>query len=896
MLSLSSAELKVRIAAYNCSLFPLFSAHSMATSLLASLFVASSSSSSATDPPPHSISAGVSQDETQLHNPAAFDHHAAMRDAVVSDKLSTSAPTTHVTSTKDVLSCPPSSSPPLAPSALQSSSIAPVRSPSTHMPSSSSSSENPQPCASSPATPALEPTSIASRPDSSSTPTVQRASRRRTMPARLSQVSSLLAGSKLEEELMLLETPCSPSISSSHHNTAQSESRHDAPVPSQPSQASHSLSHRFFTASSIVVLSSDASLLARAVYPTMPPSASHSHVKIESEHDQVDASVPASPSSANTAGFRRPSAPSSSSSLVSTLAIKRQQLIETPDFKPRDDTLYMPKTRGLRSETIEDTSDAAYERRHRKPEAAEKRQRKAEVDRLSRDRLKLLSRIEQLKSVEARLLQPIVVARDQVRAEVKAPTDVSPTKSLSQRTEDVRQELLEDAYDTLKRYDLLLSTTSDAKLALAPAPSTLATRPESAIAQHDASRSQSPRLKIRIKPRRASPQPKPTVASDESDPSRRVSSRQPKQRIESLPTPLTAAAVEAVEDGRRKRRRLSATNSASTVAHEHVPTRGSRRRASPEVRATLKRKSTLNEQPAQAPSSRRPQRAAAAAAAVASALQRQYAERSFSDLDYEDEEDEEDEEDDEDQEVESALNARLDASAKSPSHTAGSAVKTRDHRSHSASSTSSTSSVSSMASSLGYMYPTHADTGSLKVSQSLAEMQASDAEASSDSTLSATDLSPSANKRLKLVLSRSAALTGRGAEEAKSVLQEALSSDTEQSIEKRRALTESEAESILAAFLGTAMLAKKHAASAHGANDEHDASSSTTDMAVSSAASSAPPLHPSVQPTASKRRSTRRDTTQSFGEKLPDLLTKPAHFDFSIMRYLRSIDKPTHHH
>ncbi len=91
------------------------------------------------------------------------------------------------------------------------------------------------------------------------------------------------------------------------------------------------------------------------------------------------------------------------------------------------------------------------------------------MDRLSRDRQKLLSRIDQLKTVEARMLQPIVIARDQVRAETAAsdqdqqPLKAEQTKPLQERIEDVRKELLADAYETLKRYDLLLSTSSDAK-------------------------------------------------------------------------------------------------------------------------------------------------------------------------------------------------------------------------------------------------------------------------------------------------------------------------------------------------------------------------------------------------------------------------------------------------
>ena len=562
------------------------------------------------------------------------------------------------------------------------------------------------------------------------------------MPARLSQVSSLLAGSMLEEELLSLEPTSSPSTLSFPHNATGSNLQSNAAGPST-SKARNGLAASplpTLTSSSIVVITSDPQLLARATFPNAPSSHDPTlptdvQIKTESQDSPLSLSVATSPSKPDhTAGFLKPPSTPAKSSLVSTLAIKRQQLIETPDFKPRDDTLYMPKTRGLRSEAAEDTSDAAYERRHRKPETAEKRQRKAEVDRLSRDRQKLLARIEQLKTVEARMLQPIVIARDQVRAEASAdqneskPT-ASESKPLHERIEAVRSELLADAYETLKRYDLLLSTSDDVKTA-SPAPTALPTKSESATekpltasAQDLEARSQSPRLKIRIKGGRAtwenadtaSPSPKASPAPiDKSDGSRRVSARQPKHRVESLPTPLTAAAVEAVEDSRRKRRRLSATHAdhptpaqskaSSTHGRESPskarantaavsPERRTRRRGSPEVGGTYKGKATLNEdnEASSARAHGRPQRAAAAAAAVASARQRlQYAERSFSDVDYEDE--------DEDEEVESALDdtdalsqrAKHEPSKRRTSHSLRrSPIKSRDHRSPSASSTSS---------------------------------------------------------------------------------------------------------------------------------------------------------------------------------------------------------------
>lgn len=698
---------------------------------------------------------------------------------------------------------------------------------------------------------------------------------------------------------MLLDPASSPSTSAFPQSAPCSNTQSNRVGPALPpgrngyDPSSHV---KPFTSSSIVVLTSDAQLLARAVFLNAPPSSTNSpaDVQVKAENQDTNLSLtPASKSAApdETAGFLKSPIPSTSS-LVSTLAIKRQQLIETPDFKPRDDTLYMPKTRGLRSEAAEDTSDAAYQRRHRKPETAEKRQRKAEVDRLSRDRQKLLSRIEQLKTVEARMLQPIVVARDQVRAEASANNEdanqpESETKPLHRRIEDVRNELLADAYQTLKRYDLLLSTSNDAKTA-SPAPSALATKSEdttdkaiAASVDDVTARSQSPRLKIRIKGGRAtwetaesaSPTPKqsPTLL-EKGDVSRRASARQPKQRVESLPPPLTAAAVKAVEDHRRKRRRLSGAH----ANHE-----------------------------SSVPSARpngRPQRAAAAAAAVASARQRlQYAERSFSDFEYEDEDDEA-ESAVEEADAPSSHSSHRGSSTRRPSHNLRrSPVKTRDHRSASASS--STSTVSSTASSIGYMYPTLPDTGSLKISHSLAEIHASDPDATSSPVLAAASiaaLNAPPSKKLKLVLSRSPSAAGLNSE-TKKALTEALDSDAEQEGSKSErprssggALTESEAESILAAFLGTTPLGKSaKAATLAKSTDSSTVASTVVAKSAAAPSSSIPaPAATSISTTPSKRRSTRRETTQSFGEKLPDLLTKTAQFDYTVMGYFRSIDRP----
>ncbi|ETS60316.1 hypothetical protein PaG_05510 [Moesziomyces aphidis] len=825
----------------------------MAAGIFASLFAGSAPSDS--PPPQHHGSASV-------EHPAPAPKSDSDSDIVMDSHTVNASVNNEAQEVADVdmqLSSPPSSAPPSAPTTPQ------------HPPS------RPIP------------------PPARTTATTQRASRRRTMPARLSQVSSLLAGSMLEEELLMLDSAPSPSSSAFPHNGPPApipSSGAGAPVLDRPASRSH-----VANPISIIVLTSDAKLIESAIYPYAPTQSAAS-----SPHPtSIKREAPPTDLSSSTPPANQPAA-SASSSIVSTLAIKRQQLIETPDFKPRDDTLYMPKTRGLRSEAAEDTSDAAYERRHRKPETAEKKQRKAEVDRLARDRQKLLARIDQIKNADARMLQPIVIARDQVRAEASAETqehkhNSSPSrKPLHDRVEDLRRELLADAHDTLKRYDLLLSTTDHAKPA-SPAVPILPTKAEpmagtsTSASNEDAStRSESPRLKIRIKRGQAtwdtSESPNDTskrspLALSKPDASRRVSSRQPKHRVDSLPTPLTAAAVEEAQDKRRKRRRLSSSH-LDDKQRSQTEASMSRRRSSPDTVPQQDSGPTSS-----ARTSGRPQRAAAAAAAVASARQRQNAERSFSDLEYDE---------DEDGEVESVLDLADRSSTATPRKLSTrrnslslrrSPVKPREHRSASESSTAS--SVSSFASSIGYLGPTIPDTGSLKVSSSLSEIHAADP----DATLGPAASSSPSRLDAGVEVAEASVDSKEGLEEDP----DATDSDSDREIAKRDrgrgfagALTESEAESILAAFLGTTPGGR----SGQGGPAPNGAATSVsvkTSAPVPAPAAVSTP-RPPQSAAQSTRRSTRRETTQSFGEKLPDVLTKAAQFDFAVMQYLRSIDRP----
>ncbi|KAI0931572.1 hypothetical protein AcW1_001060 [Taiwanofungus camphoratus] len=84
-------------------------------------------------------------------------------------------------------------------------------------------------------------------------------------------------------------------------------------------------------------------------------------------------------------------------------AYREQQIIQTPEFTqiPEDANVggrFRP--RGAEDESV-DTSDATYEKRHRKYETFEKRQRLREKEKLKHEQYKLKERIEQLRGIDA---------------------------------------------------------------------------------------------------------------------------------------------------------------------------------------------------------------------------------------------------------------------------------------------------------------------------------------------------------------------------------------------------------------------------------------------------------------------------------------------------------------
>lgn len=155
----------------------------------------------------------------------------------------------------------------------------------------------------------------------------------------------------------------------------------------------------------------------------------------------------------------------------STITLQDRQVIETPDFRTRDETEVMGKTRSMRSE--EDTSDAAFERRHRKADNAEKRLRRWEKENLKKDRQKIVDRIDRLKAADSRILAPILSAREdrqRVASNTSAteknagdPNSTNDTESVeyNNKLEHLREELIEEHRVLLQRYDALLTVPTE---------------------------------------------------------------------------------------------------------------------------------------------------------------------------------------------------------------------------------------------------------------------------------------------------------------------------------------------------------------------------------------------------------------------------------------------------
>ncbi|CAE7219529.1 unnamed protein product [Rhizoctonia solani] len=126
--------------------------------------------------------------------------------------------------------------------------------------------------------------------------------------------------------------------------------------------------------------------------------------------------------------------------------MRQQAVIQTPEYCLLSD-VYQPSSR-LRTRTEADafdSSDAMYERLHRKPEMLEKRQRRREKDKLEHERYKLKERVEQLRAMDLHHFRGLL-----------SSSHSTPGTESNHELESIRSELLAHADDLIRRYDVLL--------------------------------------------------------------------------------------------------------------------------------------------------------------------------------------------------------------------------------------------------------------------------------------------------------------------------------------------------------------------------------------------------------------------------------------------------------
>ncbi|TFY83340.1 hypothetical protein EWM64_g661 [Hericium alpestre] len=139
-------------------------------------------------------------------------------------------------------------------------------------------------------------------------------------------------------------------------------------------------------------------------------------------------------------------------------AYKEQLVIQTPEFTtlPEHATVggrFRP--RGHVEEESADTSDAAYEKRHRKYETFEKRQRLREKEKLKHEHYKLKERIDQLRAMHASGFLTIPDLAPESTADEKP---VSISSDSTAREAERRKELMLECAQTLEaRYRTLLN-------------------------------------------------------------------------------------------------------------------------------------------------------------------------------------------------------------------------------------------------------------------------------------------------------------------------------------------------------------------------------------------------------------------------------------------------------
>ncbi|KAK0208731.1 hypothetical protein DFS33DRAFT_1305323 [Desarmillaria ectypa] len=143
-----------------------------------------------------------------------------------------------------------------------------------------------------------------------------------------------------------------------------------------------------------------------------------------------------------------------------------QQSIETPDFTELSQTHVGGRFRPRGSDdTTHDTSDAYYEKRHRKYETMEKRQRLREKEQLKYEQYKLKERIEQLRGMDAMAFLTLPAQsftpkppeeEDAELPSISASGFHISNPSLYKEGERRRKEILDTAMTLEERYRILL--------------------------------------------------------------------------------------------------------------------------------------------------------------------------------------------------------------------------------------------------------------------------------------------------------------------------------------------------------------------------------------------------------------------------------------------------------
>ncbi|KAL0951600.1 hypothetical protein HGRIS_008278 [Hohenbuehelia grisea] len=216
-------------------------------------------------------------------------------------------------------------------------------------------------------------------------------------------------------------------------------------------------------------------------------------------------------------------------------AYKEQAIIQTPEFTSLSDDAVVGgrfRPRGGVEEAAADTSDATYEKRHRKYESFEKRVRLREKEKLKHEQYKLKERIEQLRAMDgaAFLHLPTTIFPLPPSAQpAEAPEEEDEFSSYSNSAIHVegerrRKEMLDVALQLEDRYRVLLPPDKPYVKKVAPAPPPELNEEDDHEYEEPEKKEEKLKLKIKLTPRlsastarsisvSAPPPPKPPAPS-----------------------------------------------------------------------------------------------------------------------------------------------------------------------------------------------------------------------------------------------------------------------------------------------------------------------------------------------------------------------------------------------